>query len=108
MPTLVALLVFAGGLAAMFLSDKVAAGATSVLVALGLGWKGIGQYFGRAAAQGEQALWNGQLDWTIAYRATVSLRDPAQIAMLLRRCRKTKHERKQQCELERSHSLYTG
>jgi hypothetical protein len=80
-PAVVAFLLLAGGLAAMFLSDKVAAGATSVLVALGLSWKGIGQYFGRAAAQGEQALWDGQLDWSIAYRATVSLRDPSGIAM---------------------------
>jgi hypothetical protein len=80
-PAVVAFVLLAGGLAAMFLSDKVAAGATSVLVALGLSWKGIGQYFGRAAAQGEQALWAGQLDWSIAYRATVSLRDPAEIAM---------------------------
>jgi hypothetical protein len=51
------------------------------VAALGLGWKGIGQYFGRAASQGEQALWNGQLDWTIAYRATISLRAPGEIAM---------------------------
>jgi hypothetical protein len=80
-PALVAFVLLAGGLAAMFLSDKVAAGATSVVVALGLSWKGIGQFFGRAAAQGEQALWDGQLDWTIAYRATVSLRDPRKIAM---------------------------
>jgi hypothetical protein len=80
-PALFVFVLLAGGLAAMFLSDKVAAGATSVLVALGLSWKGIGQYFGRAAAQGEQALWDAQLDWTIAYRATVSLRDPTGIAM---------------------------
>jgi hypothetical protein len=80
-PALVVFVLLAGGLAAMFLSDKVAAGATSVLVALGLSWKGIGQFVGRAAAQGEQAVWAGQLDWTIAYRATVSLRDPAEIAM---------------------------
>jgi hypothetical protein len=80
-PALAVLVLLVGGLAAMFLSHKVAAGATSVVVALGLSWKGIGQYFGRAAAQGEQALWNGQLDWTIAYRATISLRDPAQITM---------------------------
>jgi hypothetical protein len=80
-PALAVLVLLVGGLAAMFLSHKVAAGATSVLVALGLSWKGIGQYFGRAAAQGQQALWNGQLDWTIAYRATISLRDPGQIKM---------------------------
>src|SRR3954469_23434196 len=41
------------------------------------GWKGIGEYFGKAAARGEQSLWNGQLDWTIAYRATMSLTEPA-------------------------------
>jgi hypothetical protein len=79
-PAVVVCVLLVGGLLVMFLSHKVAAGATSVVVALGLSWKGIGQYVGRAAAQGEQALWDGQLDWTIAYRATISLRDPAEIA----------------------------
>jgi hypothetical protein len=80
-PALLALVLLVAGVLVMVLSDKVAAGATSVVVALGVSWKGIGQYFGRAAAQGEQALWNGQLDWSIAYRATISLRDPTTIGM---------------------------
>ncbi len=81
LPALFIFALFAGGLLVMFLSDKVAAGATTVVAAIGLSWKGVGQYFGRAASQGEQALWDGQLDWTIAYRATISLRAPAEIAM---------------------------
>jgi hypothetical protein len=76
LPALLALLFLLGGIALLLFSDKAAAGATSVVAALGLSWKGIGQYLGKAAAKGEQALWNGQIDWTIAYRATISLAKP--------------------------------
>jgi hypothetical protein len=72
---LVVLLAVAGFLLLLF-SDTAAAGAGTLLAAFGLSWKGIGQYFGKAAAQGEQSLWDGQLDWTIAYRATISLEEP--------------------------------
>jgi hypothetical protein len=53
-------------------SGGVTAGAGSLLAAFGLTWKGIGHYLGHAAAKGEQALWDAQLNWTIAYRATVT------------------------------------
>jgi hypothetical protein len=76
-PALLVIALLVAGVLVMVLSDKVAAGATAVIAALGLSWKGIGQYFGKAAANGEEALWNGQLDWTVAYRATISLRHPA-------------------------------
>ncbi|WP_028065522.1 hypothetical protein [Solirubrobacter soli] len=52
-------------------SGGVTAGAGALLAAFGLSWKGIGQYLGRAAAKGEQALWDAQINWTIAYRMTI-------------------------------------
>jgi hypothetical protein len=52
-------------------SGDVVAGAGSLIAAFGLTWKGIGQYLGRAAAKGEQALWDAQINWTIAYRMTI-------------------------------------
>jgi hypothetical protein len=55
---------------------NVATGAASVIAAFGLSWKGIGSFLGRAAAKGEQALWDAQVDWAIAYRLTVSVIDP--------------------------------
>jgi hypothetical protein len=58
-------------------SSAVTAGAGSLLAAFGLTWKGLGTMLGRAAAQGEQALWDAQVDWTIAYRATVTTAPPA-------------------------------
>jgi hypothetical protein len=68
------------GLVLIFVPDKgdghVAAGVTSLIAAFGLTWKAIGGFFGRAAAKGEQALWDAQVDWTIAYRCTVPLVEP--------------------------------
>lgn len=58
----------------LFVLDKdgsIVAGLGTFLAAIGLTWKGIGEFFGRAAAKGEQALWDAQLDWTIAYRCTL-------------------------------------
>ena len=78
-PALVALIFLLGGLALLLFSHKTAAGASSVVAALGLSWKGIGQYLGKAAAKGEQAMWNAQIDWTIAYRATISLAKPSPV-----------------------------
>jgi hypothetical protein len=54
----------------------LAAGLTSLIAAFGLSWKAIGNFFGRAAAKGEQALWDAQVDWTIAYRCTVPIVEP--------------------------------
>ncbi len=78
-PAVLAVLLLAGGILLLLFSDKVAAGATTVIAALGLSWKGIGQYLGKAAAKGEQALWDAQIDWTIAYRATISVRKPSTV-----------------------------
>jgi hypothetical protein len=52
-------------------SGSVTAGAGSLLAAFGLSWKTLGEFVGRAAAKGEQSLWDAQLDWTIAYRCTI-------------------------------------
>ena len=68
------LLLVALGLFLIFVPDKgghVAAGIASLIAAFGVTWKGIGGFFGRAAAKGEQALWDAQVDWTIAYRCTI-------------------------------------
>jgi hypothetical protein len=54
----------------------VTAGAASLIAAFGLTWKGIGEFFGRAAAKAEQALWDAQVDWTLAYRCTLMLDPP--------------------------------
>lgn len=56
-------------------SGSVGAGVVTVVTALGLTWKGIGEFFGRAAANGEARLWDAELDWAIAYRLT-ALRNP--------------------------------
>jgi hypothetical protein len=75
----VVLLLFGLGIFVLVKWDSAAsavAGATSVIAALGLSWKGIGEFFGRAAAKGEQALWDAQMDWTIAYRCTVRIDEP--------------------------------
>jgi hypothetical protein len=46
------------------------AGIASVIAAFGLTWKGIGEFFGRAAAKGEAQLWDAEIDWAIAHRFT--------------------------------------
>jgi hypothetical protein len=75
MPVLLGLVavLIAGAVALFFVdsSGSVIAGAGSLIAAFGLTWKSIGEFFGRAAAKGEQALWDAQLDWTIAYRCTI-------------------------------------
>jgi hypothetical protein len=74
---IVAVLVVIGGVVLIFFGTKgtIGAGITAVLAAFGLTWKGIGEFFGRAAAKGEEQLWDAEIDWAIAYRFTV-LRDP--------------------------------
>ena len=49
----------------------IGAGIATVLATFGLTWKGIGEFFGRVAAKGEQQLWDAEIDWAIAYRFTV-------------------------------------
>lgn len=61
------------GFVLLLFSRTAAAGAGALLAALGLTWKGVGQYLGKAAAGVEQSLWDAQLDWTIAYRTTMSV-----------------------------------
>lgn len=73
-----AVLVALGGVALIFLDTKgsVGAGIAAVLAAFGVTWKGIGEFFGRVAAKGEEQLWAAELDWAIAYRFT-ALSNPA-------------------------------
>ena len=74
-----ALLVVIGGVVLIFFGTKgtIGAGITAVLAAFGLTWKGIGEFFGRAAAKGEEQLWDAEIDWAIAYRFTVLRNPPA-------------------------------
>ena len=53
------------------------AGIATVLATFGLTWKGIGEFFGRAAGKGEQQLWDAEIDWAIAYRFTILSNPPA-------------------------------
>lgn len=55
----------------------IGAGIATVLATFGLTWKGIGEFFGRAAAKGEEQLWDAEIDWAIAYRFTVLRNPPA-------------------------------
>ena len=76
---IVAFLIAAGGVVLIFVGTKgtIGAGITAVLAAFGLTWKGIGEFFGRAAAKGEEQLWDAEIDWAIAYRFTVLRNPPA-------------------------------
>ena len=49
----------------------IGVGITSVIAAFGLTWKGIGEFFGRAAAKAEHKLWDAEIDWAVAYRFTI-------------------------------------
>jgi hypothetical protein len=70
---IVALIILAGGIALIVVGTKgtIGAGITAVLAAFGLTWKGIGDFFGRAAANAEEQLWDAEIDWAIAYRFTI-------------------------------------
>jgi hypothetical protein len=74
-----AFLIVVGGIALIVVGTRgtIGAGITAVLAAFGLTWKGIGDFFGRAAAKGEEQLWDAEIDWAIAYRFTVLRNPPA-------------------------------
>ena len=76
---IVAFLIAAGGIVLIFVGTRgtIGAGITAVLAAFGLTWKGIGEFFGRAAAKAEEQLWDAEIDWAIAYRFTVLRNTPA-------------------------------
>ena len=71
---LIALAVLVAGAGVYLISldtkGSVGAGITAVLAVFGITWKGVGEFFGRAAAKGEEQLWDAELDWAIAYRFT--------------------------------------
>jgi hypothetical protein len=54
----------------------VAAGALTITFVL-LGWRAVGELFGRVAAKGEEELWGAEIDWAIAYRFTILKNPPA-------------------------------
>ena len=57
------------------------AGIATLLATFGLTWKGIGEFFGRATAKGEEQLWDAEIDWAIAYRFTI-LKNPPDASKL--------------------------
>ena len=76
---IVAVLVAAAGIVLIVIGTKgtIGAGITAVLATFGLTWKGIGDFFGRAAANAEDQLWDAEIDWAIAYRFTILRNPPA-------------------------------
>jgi hypothetical protein len=58
------------GLIAWGATGALGAGIAGLIAAFGLTWKGIGGFFGRAAAEGEGHLWDAEIDWAIAHRFT--------------------------------------
>jgi hypothetical protein len=64
-------LVLVGGGVYLIAAGTLGVGITSVIAAFGLTWKGIGEFFGRAAAKAEQKLWDAEIDWAVAYRFTI-------------------------------------
>ena len=64
------------GLIAWGAHGALGAGIAGLIAAFGLTWKGIGEFFGRAAAQGEEQLWDAEIDWAIAHRFTTLSKCP--------------------------------
>ena len=64
------------GLIAWGTHGALGAGIAGLIAAFGLTWKGIGEFFGRAAAQGEEQLWDAEIDWAIAHRFTTLSKCP--------------------------------
>jgi hypothetical protein len=96
-PLAVLVLVLIGvGIFVLIRSDSasaVTAGAGSLIAAFGLTWKGLGTFLGHEAAKGEQALWDAQIDWSIAYRATILVGEPQAKRTAADRSRKSAHLR---------------
>lgn len=76
---IVAVLVAAAAIVLIVIGTRgtIGAGITALLATFGLTWKGIGEFFGRAAANAEDQLWDAEIDWAIAYRFTVLRHPPA-------------------------------
>jgi len=76
---IVAVLVVAAGIVLIVIGTRgtIGAGITALLATFGLTWKGIGDFFGRAAANAEGQLWDAEIDWAIAYRFTILRNPPA-------------------------------
>jgi hypothetical protein len=79
-----AVLLFAAGVAALFLvhgsAAKVVAAAAGVLSALGLTWKGIGGTLGKLLGKLEIPLWGAELDAAIAVAMTLTATAPPKAA----------------------------
>lgn len=76
---LVVVLLLAGAAVLLFVhsaASETAAGLSSVLVALGLTWKGIGTTLGKLAAQVEGPLWGAEVDGAVTAAITLEVRVP--------------------------------
>jgi hypothetical protein len=78
----------------------IGAGIATVLATFGLTWKGIGEFFGRVAAKGEEQLWDAEIDWAIAYRFTI-LKNPPDASKLKARSKALNIDQPTQEHLQR-------
>lgn len=66
---------FAGGIAVIFLvgdTKAIAAGVATILASLGLTWRGVGATLGTAAVRLEEPIWGAELDAVICRRITAA------------------------------------
>ena len=75
-------------------------GITTLLAALGLSWRVISDYSGRATTKGEEPLWNTEIEWAIAYRFT-NLNHPPNPDMLKSRSTALDIDRQTKANLRR-------
>jgi hypothetical protein len=76
---LIAALLIGGAIVLLFVHDtasRTAAGLSSVLVALGLSWKGVGSTLGKLAGQLEGPLWGAEIDGAVTEAITLAVATP--------------------------------
>jgi hypothetical protein len=77
---LIAALLIGGAIVLLFVhgtASRTAAGLSSVLVALGLTWKGVGTTLGKLAGRLEAPLWGAELDGAVTEAITLGAPPPA-------------------------------
>jgi hypothetical protein len=76
---LIAVLLIGGAIVLLFVhgtTSRTAAGLSSVLVALGLSWKGVGSTLGKLAGQLEGPLWGAEIDGAVTEAITLEVPTP--------------------------------
>ena len=87
---LIAALLIGGAIVLLFVhgtASRTAAGLSSVLVGLGLTWKGVGTTLGKLAGQLEAPLWGAELDGAVTEAITLGAPPPAKTKLRERRQR---------------------